>query len=460
MTYRRAEQSGDPPAIDPELYQRDDLRAALARHDFSTVYRVLRDEQGLSQRRIATLTGQSQSEVSEILSGRQILMYSVLRRIVNGLGIPPELAGLSAHDPADPDADAYAEGVTVADPEGVEELLRRHLLALGGMAITGATVRKLGALLDQLPGPPPLPLPSRIDYVHVTQVRDLTRRLGLADTYCEPGVTSAAAGWADQLLDAPGADPVRRALQIAAAELHNEAGWAAFEAGLGQRALYHHTRSLELATEAGDHYLRTLALNRAGGVLVEHGYPNDGLKMRQCAQVTAWDIPADDHRAVAVGETGKAAMHACALEGQAVALADMGDLSGAMTTLRRGRDVWTPAAGDPFGDMDRPAARLELARGRLDIAEQFAAASVRRWEGGRLISRTVSSLVLATVYAAAGDSRGLPLAHQGITDASKFNSVRVRRQWVLPLADALDTRPGTDARDLARQARRVATARV
>jgi hypothetical protein len=40
----------------------------------------------------------------------------------------------------------------------------------------------------------------------------------------------------------------------------------------------------------------------------------------------------------------------------------------------------TPA--EPYGDLDRPAACLELERGRLDAAEPFVDASMRRWEGG------------------------------------------------------------------------------
>ena len=43
-------------------------RRALAARDVSAVYRLL-TESGVSQRQIADLTGQSQSEVSEILKG-------------------------------------------------------------------------------------------------------------------------------------------------------------------------------------------------------------------------------------------------------------------------------------------------------------------------------------------------------------------------------------------------------
>ena len=83
------------PAIDPALYQRDDVRRILAALDIGALYRILQDA-GVSQRQIAGLTGQSQSEVSEIVAGRRTVEdHQLLRRIVTGLGIPPELMGLS-----------------------------------------------------------------------------------------------------------------------------------------------------------------------------------------------------------------------------------------------------------------------------------------------------------------------------------------------------------------------------
>ena len=242
---------------------------------------------------------------------------------------------------------------------------------------------------------------------------------------------------------------------VAVAELRIEAGWSAFDAGLYRHALYHYTRALELAGQAEDAYLQVLALRHAGLVSVEHGHPDDGLKMLQCAQVKAWDIPPDAHRAVLVGVSGRAAAEACALQESATALACLGELETARTTLARGRDLWTPAHTDPLGDMDRPGARLELARGRLDIAHSLATASLRRWKGGRKLSRTMTGVVLATIHISAGEQRGLHLAHTAITDTTTLTSIRVRRQ-LLPLAQALETRPDTDAQELARMARQVA----
>jgi len=56
--------------VTPDNWERQEMRDALANRDVSSVYRQLR-RVGVSQRQIAALTGQSQSEVSEILKGRQ-----------------------------------------------------------------------------------------------------------------------------------------------------------------------------------------------------------------------------------------------------------------------------------------------------------------------------------------------------------------------------------------------------
>ncbi len=72
---------------EPEFFDGDEMRAALAARDIGTVYRLLR-RLDVSQRRIALLTGQSQSEVCEILKDRQVRDVRVLERITDELGVP------------------------------------------------------------------------------------------------------------------------------------------------------------------------------------------------------------------------------------------------------------------------------------------------------------------------------------------------------------------------------------
>ncbi|MGH3872452.1 MAG: hypothetical protein ACRDSR_13270 [Pseudonocardiaceae bacterium] len=262
---------------------------------------------------------------------------------------------------------------------------------------------------------------------------------------------------AERLLGVPGAEPVTRALLVAVAELHMEAAWAGFDAWHYDRAMHHFMIALELATAAGDTYLQAEALAQAGLAIMAFGHPNDGLKMLQLGLVKAWDISRDEQRAVVVGSTGKAAVEACVRADSATALADLGELDAAEREQAKARELWSPTRADRFGDLDRPAALLALRRGRLDVAEQFAAASVRRWEGVDRIGHAASRVVLATVHIRAGEPSGLRLAHGAITAVTKISSVRARRR-LEPLVAALEAWPGRDGQDLARMARQVTSA--
>ena len=453
----------DRAPVDQRFYQREDVRRVLAARDIAALYRLLRDDAGLTQRTIAALTGQSQSEVSEILGGRRVLSYDVLVRIAQGLRIPRELMGLSYGE-----LSAYGGQGTVVSPEGVAEMLRRHLISLGPIAAVAYNpVAKLAELLEhiELPSPSPAPLPSRLSRVHVVSVRDLARRLHEAAfiSGSDPEVSTAAAAWASRLLDVPGAEALKRALLVAVAQLHIEAGWAGFDAGLYDRAMFHYAHGLELAIEAGDAYCQAVALSWAGLAAVEHGHPNDGVKMLQCAGLAALDIPLDhDPSTRVIGEGSRAAVQASVQSSAATAYARLGYPAVADADLAKARELWTPTPADAGvgGDLDRPAASLELERGRFDAAEPFAVASVRRWEGVSQVGRAQSAVVLATVHVRAGEPRGLQLAHGAVTAAAKLTSVRARRR-LEPLFVALQARStSADARQLARQARHVATTRV
>ncbi|MDQ3154427.1 MAG: helix-turn-helix domain-containing protein [Actinomycetota bacterium] len=447
------------PPIDPTLYQRDDMRTILAARDIAALYRVLEDA-GFTQRDIARLTGQSQSEVCDILAGRRVLSYDLLVRITEGLAIPRELMGISYG--------AYRGEVTVASPEGVDkQMLRRQVIELGASVAVGAPAAKLAQLLERLElgDPSPVPLPSQLGAVHVAKVRGLTRQLNEAASTpsgSDPELSSAAAGWATRLLDVSGPESVKQALKTAVGELHIRAGWSGFDGGLYDRAMHHYGHALKLATEARDTYLQVLALAYAGLATQEHGQPDDGLKMLQVGGATALDIPPDEQRAVVVGESGRAAVQAVVLMDEATALSRLDYPEAARaadTALAKARELWQPTPADPYGDLDRPAACLKLERGHLDAAEPFAVASLRRWEGGSQVSLTQSSIVLAAIHVRAGEPRGFALAHSAITNAGRLTSVRARKR-LEPLVAALAARRGADAEQLARMARQVAATRA
>ena len=84
--------------LEPEVWERLDMRRFLALHDIGNVYRLLQ-KYGMSQRAIAARTGHSQSEVSEILRGRRrVASYELLVQIALGLGLPRGWMGLD-YDP-------------------------------------------------------------------------------------------------------------------------------------------------------------------------------------------------------------------------------------------------------------------------------------------------------------------------------------------------------------------------
>jgi predicted XRE-type DNA-binding protein len=83
-----------PRWIDAAVWNRPDMRLALANREIGTVFEILQ-RHGVSQRKIAARTQQTQSEVSEILNGRKVIGYDVLVRIAKGLGVPRSSMGLA-----------------------------------------------------------------------------------------------------------------------------------------------------------------------------------------------------------------------------------------------------------------------------------------------------------------------------------------------------------------------------
>ncbi|MGH3751364.1 MAG: helix-turn-helix domain-containing protein [Pseudonocardiaceae bacterium] len=134
-------------------------RHALAHRDITAVFRILRDA-GVNQRHIARATGQRQSDVSEIISGRRAVQsIDLLRQIADGLGVPRGWMGLAYHrdltpEPAVPDEEAATE-----EERGSALLLRAATLlydkpvykAAGPIRITHTTASEalLGAAMRE-----------------------------------------------------------------------------------------------------------------------------------------------------------------------------------------------------------------------------------------------------------------------------------------------------------------------
>ncbi|MGH3694641.1 MAG: transcriptional regulator [Pseudonocardiaceae bacterium] len=308
-----------------ERWNEPEMKRALAGRDISSVYRLLR-RIGISQRHIASLTGQSQSEVSEILKGRQVMAYDVLARISDGLGIPRGYMGL-AYDPAT--ATSLVGPPDEAEEDEEDEFVkRRKLLAHGAAVMFGTAV--LGADRGQwLPSPAQTPAPSKIGMTDVKQVEAATRAMRALDYQfgggaCRDAVV-AQLSWAQRLLGASSTEEVRQRLFRALGDLQNLAGWTTFDVGLLDSSRSHFATALEFAKQSGDHSLLSNIMYRIGRVYLHHGEANDALKWFQLGQIAAQDSGSELAVAVLCGN-------------EAWAYSMMGDDVQAKKLLGRSRD--------------------------------------------------------------------------------------------------------------------------
>jgi len=272
--------------VTPDVWDQREMRDALSNRDVSQIYRLLR-RRGVSQRQIAALTGQSQSEVSEILKGRQVMAYDVLARIADGLSIPRGYMGL-AYD----EATAVRVATSEVDPQAEEDesVKRRRFLAHAAAVTMGAaTMSKDSA--SWVAHPAQAPAPGRIGITDVRQVEAATRALRALDYqygggFCRDAVV-AQLSWGQQLLDANATEQVRDRLFVALADLHNLAGWTSFDSGLIDASRNHFAHALELARAGKNDPLVANILYRMGRVYLHQDAPNDALKLFQLGQIAA-----------------------------------------------------------------------------------------------------------------------------------------------------------------------------
>lgn len=430
--------------IDPAIWDEPAMRRALAARDVSVVYRLLVTA-GVHQRVIAEATGQSQSEVSEILSGRRVLSYEVLVRIAAGFRIPRGWMGLAYSGVNLTDDDQPTEEVD-------EDVKRRILLASASLVLFDRPV--LGEVLE-LPARPesPTPLPSRLGMADVDAMNKLTEQLRLlARQYGGQGETvSAIAVRSLKLMTVDADDAVRRAMGSALAELHTVAGWCCFDSGVSADVIRaHFARGAELASRAGDTYRSVDALYHAA-MTMQSDAPNDALKTLQLVQFRLNQESSEHPR------TGTLASWLHADSARCLIMLDQQNQ--ARSSLAAARDGWDPADRFDQADMDHVMAQAYRGLSKFDSAERLAASSARAWGKEDRRDAVQAATTLAAIHVETGEPDGLTLAENVIRDAASLRSRRARAK-LGELAAVLAARPDGSSRELAVHARRVATART
>lgn len=254
-----------------ELWQRPDMWDALARRDIGEVYRLL-CAHGLTQHDIAVRTQQSQSEVSAIMAGRQVMAYDLLERISSGLGIPRGRLGLAQHPAV----------VAPATPRDEPAERARYLAHAAKVTLGRPAFGEPGALSWI---PEQTPVPNRVSQADVDQLNHGTDRFAELERRCGGGVVldalNAHVRRGHALLAAARAETVRRQLLVSVALLHRRASCAAFDFGLVDAARHHLLRALDLAREANEPELQACLFYCAGRMQLYHGPPDVALKLFQ-----------------------------------------------------------------------------------------------------------------------------------------------------------------------------------
>ncbi len=442
-----------------ERWNEPEMKRALADRDISSVYRLLR-RVGISQRHIAALTGQSQSEVSEILKGRQVMAYDVLVRIADGLGIPRGYMGL-AYDPAT--ATSMARSNDNARAEEDESVKRRKLLAHGAAVMFGTAV--LGADRGPwLPSPAQTPAPSNIGMVDVKQVEAATRAMRALDYQfgggaCRDAVV-AQLSWAQRLLGASSKEEVRQRLFRALADLQNLAGWTTFDVGLLDSSRSHFATALEFAKQAGDPSLMSNIMYRIGRIYLHNRAPNDALKWFQLGQIAAQDSGSELAVAVLCGN-------------EAWAYSMMGKGEQAEKLLLRSRDELARADPNEIPDWARfynqtdmyamiGAVHSELSAfepRHTTVAIPAFKEALARYDHLMGRSQALTLTMLATSHLRQGDvDQGIQVGRKALMAASGLKSKRVSDR-LEPLETEAARRPtNSESRELAHLIRRFRSA--
>jgi transcriptional regulator with XRE-family HTH domain len=409
------------------------MREALASRDVSAIFRFL-VEGGMAQRQIADLVSMSQSEVSEILSGRKVMGYSVLERVAEGLGIPRGLMGL-----------AYDEDTTEPVGEEVDEdVERRKLLALAGAILCGAPV---------FGQPEPLAIrrvllepPQRIGVADLKayeqtmlQLQALQRQVGGRATR-EPLAATARAG--EQLLKAQATPDVHQRLRFLVSDVHRRAGWAAGDAGLVDDYRAHMHAALDFA--AGDTDRVALVFQTAGAIEKSLGNSEFALKLLQMGQVAANTSADPQVRAVIGGET---------VEGYVAS--DRLDM--AKKELKTARSLFADAdisqslpGFASYGNGHGVLASAELRLGNFGAARGEILTALRKRPKYDHWCNALDVIILAITDMRAGEVReGIQNAQRALTLVRQVGSWQLHERMI-PLAVELKKRNDSTCQDLAR----------
>ncbi|WP_285753244.1 helix-turn-helix transcriptional regulator [Lentzea sp. NBRC 105346] len=418
-----------------ERWEEPAMRDALARRDMGVVFRLL-TERGVTQQEIAAATRQNQSEISDIIGGRQVMAYDLLERIADGLGIPHGYLGL-----------AYAEGRDPRTRDEGETAKRAQFLAHAAETVLGEPV--FGKVGERDRGSEPTPIPLRVGAADVKILNRLLDDLTDLENQFGGGlVLPAVEGqlrWARGLLGATVRDAVRGTLFEAVALLHRRAASAAFDMRDLERARTHALAALQLAHESGAPALQAGLLYTAGRVEQYHGPPDVALRLFQLG----YPLSSDQPRLRALLEVREARCYA------AMSMRQEAQRSVAMAIEHFHAESEVPAWLRFFDESELYAA-IGLTWAGLGEHDKAVAAlrrSLRSRPADQVLNRAFDLSELAACHLRGGDhNEGMKVARQALELVAQLNSKRARDRLV-PLQRAAERCGGQEIVDRVRELR-------
>lgn len=247
-----------PTALPLDVLSRPDVRVAIEAHDFGAVFFLARKWGRISYSKIAAECEIKPERVGSLARGQgRITSFEKISKIADALRIPGHLLGLAPREwetAAQPGIPAMSAHTTTPTRHG-ETVLRREFFKTSAGA----------GLVLGLPDLAQLKAGSRIGRDVPAQLRQRTERLRRLDDILGGGDTYRVylgeyQATRTMLREHSYTEDTGRALMSVLAEQDQQAGWAAFDAGMQPDARSLYESSHQAATEAGDTALAGNAL--------------------------------------------------------------------------------------------------------------------------------------------------------------------------------------------------------
>lgn len=398
---RAAGTSGQAPTLPAGFWDHPEIQKALADHDFGRMLRAYRKAQTpeVKQADLASWLGLTQGQVSRIERGEtRARDLDKLDRWARTLGIPQRWLW-SILSPQSSDAYASDAGSpslrTTRGAEGDDVQRRRFLKTMSAVGV-GATLLGSRPVQTGL-----LTTPGRaLGNPDVDQVREITAAFRRVDNRHGGGHNrSAVASYLNttvepMLTDGRARSAVKDDLFAAAAELHQLAGWMAYDTGQADAGRRHLRTALRLCQESEDHALSAEMLAGMSHQAAFHGVPESAVDLALAARQTA-------------KQAGLPMLQAEAAVMEAHGLALQHDKQGCLTALRDAEKAFASAETSDRPEwlryFDGAYLSAKFAHSFRDLgqsreAEDFARRSLEMSEGyerGRLFNTALLASILA-----------------------------------------------------------------